>query len=388
MIRKKILFIARWYPDKNDNMLGLFIQKHARAVHEIHDVTVIYVTADNSIELEKTLIDEQNHFGINEIRIYFRKSRFELINAFKYAYYYLKAVRIAEKKSGVFNLVHVHVLSRTAFPAILLKFTKGIPYIITEHWSRYLPVNLQNGSYSGILRKGFTRVAVTLASAVTTVTSNLASAMQKLHLKNRYYITPNIADIHDFHPLENKKENSIKKLLHVSCFDEPAKNIMGIINVIERLSKLRNDFVLEIVGDGKDFQMVKNHATQTGLLGKNIFFTGLLTGNELSSKMREADAFVMFSNYENLPCTIVESLSSGVPVISTNVGGIAEHISSKFGLLINPRNESELLNAIQKSLDFPETFDRQAMRAYALKHFSMEESGKLFHEIYLKSGMK
>lgn len=369
-------------------MLGLFVQKHARAVHIYNDVTVIYVTADSNIKPGDKIIDEQNHFGIKEIRIYFGKRKNEFLNAIEYARYYLKSVRIAFKHSGEFNMVHVHVLSRTALPALCLKFTRGIPYIITEHWSRYLPVNLSNGSYSGTLRKWFTRFAVKQSSGITTVTKNLASAMQNLGLKNKYYITPNIADIHDFHPQKNKVNTPIKKLVHVSCFDEPAKNIKGIINVIEKLSKVRADFILEIIGDGRDFEMVKSHAVSTGLLNSKIFFTGLLTGEDLSCKMREADAFVMFSNYENLPCTIVESLASGVPVISTDVGGISEHISPEFGILMKPSDEEALLDAIKTVLDHPEKFNRIEMRNYAIKNFSMEESGILFNEIYYKSGMK
>ncbi|MBL0341949.1 MAG: glycosyltransferase [Bacteroidetes bacterium] len=103
--------------------------------------------------------------------------------------------------------------------------------------------------------------------------------------------------------------------------------------------------------------------------------------------MREAYIFVMFSNYENLPCTIVESLASGVPVISTNVGGISEYITPEFGLLIQPRDEAGLKNALIFALDHPEKFDKIKMRNFAIKNFSMEESGKLFNEIYLKSGM-
>ncbi|MBL0341950.1 MAG: glycosyltransferase [Bacteroidetes bacterium] len=251
MNRKKVLFIAKWYPDKHDNMLGLFIQKHAMAVQLYHHVTVIYITADKTLPPGKIQIDEQTHSGIHEIRIYFGKKTNELLNAFEYGWCYWKALQIAFKKSGSFDIVHVHVLSRTALPAIWLKATKGIPYIITEHWSRYLPVNLSNGSYSGNLRKWFTGVAVRLSSGVTTVTLNLSEAMKNLGLKSTYYITPNIADINDFFPLQNPSNNPTRKFVHVSCFDEGAKNINGIINAIEVLSKERNDFQLEIIGDGK-----------------------------------------------------------------------------------------------------------------------------------------
>ena len=106
----------------------------------------------------------------------------------------------------------------------------------------------------------------------------------------------------------------------------------------------------------------------------------------MSLKIREADAFVMFSNYENLPCTIVESLCSGVPVISTDVGGIREHVASDFGILMTPGDEAALVSAIKTALDHPGNFDRIRMRKYSEQHFSMEAVGKLFNDLYLKAG--
>ncbi len=368
-------------------MLGLFVQKHARAVQLLHDVTLIYVTADSTLKKGELIIDEQNHFGIHEIRIYFGKYKTEIRNAIEYIIKYFTALKLAKKHSGKFDLTHVHILSRTAFLAMWLKITEGIPFVITEHWSRYLPVNIPKGSYSGWLRNLFTKVAVNMASSVTTVTANLADAMQNLGLKNKYYITPNIADMGDFYPLENKKNESIKKLVHVSCFDEPAKNVKGIIDVVNQLATKRNDFIIEIVGDGKDFNEVYNYALKTNLVNSRIYFTGLLTGKELSAKMRNADAFVMFSNYENFPCTIVESFASGVPVISSDVGGISEHLKPEFGILVEAGNKVQLEHAFIKIMDEPSMFNYKMMREYAKEKFSIEQSAKLFSDIYHSAGI-
>jgi len=282
----------------------------------------------------------------------------------------------------------VHILTRAAFPAIWMQLTKGIPYIITEHWSRYLPVNVARNAYSGFLRKLFTRFAVSRARAVTTVTVNLAEAMKLLGLKNEYHVTPNVVNIHDFKPDETKSTPLIKRLVHVSCFDEPAKNIKGIINAVQKIALSRNDFLLEIIGDGKDYNDVQKHAEKTGLINSRIYFTGLLTGNLLEEKMRAADALVMFSNYENLPCTIIESLSCGVPVISTDVGGIREHLHNDFGILIEQGNEIALIAAINEMLDNPGKFNSQEMRKYSEAHFSMEAIGNLFNSLYLNSSIR
>ena len=382
MTRKRILFSARWYPDRHDPMLGLFVQRHAEAVQLLHDVEVLYVTADKTLPSGKIITDESVHEGIHETRIYFGKHASELTNALEYVKYYLRGLRLITRKRGNIDISHVHVLSRAAIPALWLKYTSGIPFIITEHWSRYLPENVAKGAYSGVFRKWFTRFAVTSASSVTTVTQNLADAMLRLGLKNQYHVVPNVADTGLFHPAKENAERDVKKLIHVSCFDEPAKNIKGIINVVSKLANDRKDFILEIVGDGVDFAEVKQHAEKTGLMDSRIFFTGLLTGEALASRIRDADALVMFSNYENLPCTIVESICSGVPVISSDVGGIREHLRSENGLLVKAGDELALSKAISSFLDQTILFRKDEISQYGLSHFSMKIISERFESIY------
>lgn len=379
--RKRILFIARWYPDRHDPMLGLFVQKHAHAIQQLHDVMVLYVTADASLKPGEMMIDEEVTGGVYEMRIYFGKHRSEWMNALCYVRTYLKGLKIIIRKFGEPQWSHVHVLSRAAVPALWLKYTAGIPFLITEHWSRYLPENVEQGAYAGWLRRFFTRLAITSSSGVTTVTRNLAKAMQQLGLINTYHIIPNVADTKLFRP-QQKSVTNIKKLIHVSCFDEPAKNIRGMIRVVKRLSERRDDFVFDIIGDGRDFEMVNKFADELGLAGGRVKFHGLLTGETLASIMREADALLMFSNYENLPCTIVESICSGVPVIATDVGGIREYVNEKIGVLIAKGDEKSLEKAVNNFLDHPDQWNREEIRKEGEKHFSMEVIAAAFNRLY------
>lgn len=382
-------------------MRGLFIQKHAEAVSAFCSIAVLYVGTDPYLKNKLYDFDFSVESKVPTLRLYFRKSNMflfgKLINAFRYWKSYVKGYNFLKNKSGKPDIVHVHVLTRFGIFALYLKLFKSIPYIITEHWSRYLPYNLKRGAYKGFFRRWITRVVVHHAKAVTTVTENLRDAMLRLGLKNKYFITPNVVDIHKFYPLENISSlrhgrhipplgvRGLKKIVHVSCFDEKAKNIKGIVHVIERLSKKRNDFILEIIGDGADFNEVKSYAEKTGLVGKTIFFEGLQTGERLINKMREADFSLLFSNYENFPCIIPESLALGVPVLATDVGGISEHIKKDFGMLVEPGDESGLEKAIDKMLETCSDYNPHLLREYAVNNFSNDNAGKLFYEIYLKS---
>jgi glycosyltransferase involved in cell wall biosynthesis len=106
--------------------------------------------------------------------------------------------------------------------------------------------------------------------------------------------------------------------------------------------------------------------------------------------MQSTDALVLFSRKENFPCVIAEAWASGVPVISTDVGGISEHlvVDSGRGFLIESENETGLRDAILSLGDGAE-FNSDEIRKYATKHFSVEAISEAFDKVYreaLKSG--
>jgi glycosyltransferase involved in cell wall biosynthesis len=93
---------------------------------------------------------------------------------------------------------------------------------------------------------------------------------------------------------------------------------------------------------------------------------------------------VLFSNFENLPCVIVEAFASGVPVLSTAVGGIAEILSPERGILIQQGDENALLQGMNTLLDHSQDYDREAIRDYAIKTFAAQNIGQQIFEEYEK----
>jgi glycosyltransferase involved in cell wall biosynthesis len=90
----------------------------------------------------------------------------------------------------------------------------------------------------------------------------------------------------------------------------------------------------------------------------------------------------LFSNYENLPCVIAEAFAAGIPVLSTNVGGISEFFNEKLGILIEVKNETELLSSLNKMLDKQGEFDNSYIHKYAKENFSYDVIGKELLQIY------
>lgn len=108
--------------------------------------------------------------------------------------------------------------------------------------------------------------------------------------------------------------------------------------ILERLYFEGYQFHWTIIGDGEDFWAVKNRFAQCEY-ANCITMTG--SRENPFREMKKADVFALFSQYEGLPNTIYEAMILGLPVIATNVGGIASQIiNGENGWLVDNDDES------------------------------------------------
>ena len=104
-----------------------------------------------------------------------------------------------------------------------------------------------------------------------------------------------IAKIMPKYQSQNKNKEKFV-FLHVSCFDNEAKNTVGIVEATEQLLAIRDDFKVKMVGIGPDFELTKAAANIKGLTNRGIIeFTGELLTEQVAIEMTEADAFILHS---------------------------------------------------------------------------------------------
>ena len=381
----KILFIPRWYPNRVNPLNGVFIQRHALSVAIQHKVAVLFVNADPNMKNKVYNVESTVEEGITAVRVYYNNSfpNIPLISSFIKFYRYLRAckigIKVVNEKFGIPDVSHIHVLSRTFFSAFYYQFFYKTPFVVSEQWSGYLP---EDGTYKGLFKKMLTAIAVRKASAVTTVSSSLKNAMLAHGLKNNYTVIPNVVDTKLFCPASEavRKEKFI--LLHVSNLDDRAKNVSGMIRAVKKLSQTRSDFEFHIAGDGDQRNELEKLSRDLGLLNRYVFFLGTKKSAEIAELMRTSDLFLLFSNYDNMPCVMVEAFASGLPVIGSAIHGIKEHVQEGRGILVPPGEESALCDAISRAIDTRGSFDKKKLREYAKANFSYEAVGDQFDKIY------
>ncbi|MBN1199828.1 MAG: glycosyltransferase [Bacteroidales bacterium] len=378
-----ILFLPRWYPHRFDPMPGLFIQRQAEALATEHHVVVLYVHPDPDCPSQFE-IDYSEETGVIAVRVYYKIRDAEIPGLgwiFNARNFYRAHFRGLEVVGDFYpDIIHSHVLTREALIGHLLSRRYHVPHVISEHWSRYFPLN---GTFKGGIRKWLTRRLVGKASAVIAVSEVLKRAMMACRLDHpNFFVVPNVVSSTSTPVKQVRRSGNRKLFLHISCFDDRAKNITGLLHAIGKIAGQRSDFQCLLVGKGPDLLAMQQLAQEIGLEEDVVRFTGLKDEVELAGLYEEADFTVLSSSYETFGTVIVESLSAGIPVISTAVGIAPEVISERNGILIPPNDPDALAEGINRMLDRCRSYDREEIRQGLGDRFAPELVRKKLVEIY------
>jgi glycosyltransferase involved in cell wall biosynthesis len=374
---KTVLFLSSWFPNRVTPTNGDFVERHALAISETCHTVVVHVTANSQIEGFFFEVDEIQNQNLTEYIIYFKRSRIPvistLINNFYYGLGYFLGYRKMKKRHGKPDIIHANIIYPIGLVAKWISYFTGIPYIISEHWTLFLTPEGAN-----LLQKPSVRKAVNGASFVVPVTINLQDILKKFRFTTRFAVVPNVVDTGLFLPSSDDHPDMVR-FVHVSSMKEKHKNISGIIRAISRLRDLRSDFSFTFVGDATGEQ--KNLASELVSEGL-VFFTGEAPHEKIPVIMRNSDVLVLFSRIENLPCVIPEAFACGLPVISSDVGGIREWINEKNGILVKSGNGDDLLKAMSFMMDHHKNYNKEELNQFARRHFSPTVIADRFMEIY------
>lgn len=128
-----------------------------------------------------------------------------------------------------------------------------------------------------------------------------------------------------------------------------------LISVMHKLNmnKLLDKVTLRIIGDGPDFELVKNLVDKYNLNEKVILMGRM---RNPFPYVKSSDAFLMCSRYEPFGLVVLESMILGVPVISTDVASIREIMDEKYGMIVE-NNEDGLYKGIREIIKNKKKFD-------------------------------
>ena len=145
---------------------------------------------------------------------------------------------------------------------------------------------------------------------------------------------------------------------------EPLYNIPCILRAFSRIQTQFPDATLTLVGSGSQNDALREQAAALRL--RNVTFAGRVAPFEIHRYYDEADIYLQTPSIDNMPLSVLEAFASGMPVISTNVGGVPSILRNGIdGLLVPDNDEEALATAAIGLLNNPMLARRLAHSAHA-----------------------
>lgn len=377
MSRLKILYLPLWYPSPGTNPFGgVFIRERVKAASLYNDVIVAYCYELSNERQVFYRISDELEDGIRTIRISLGYSNIKIISFIVRLIALSRILRRLIKSGWKPDIIDAHPYS-AAVPAIIVKKFFKIPVVITEHSGIF---ELHRLSFIEKLMASF---AMKRASIILPVSNDLKKSIQEFYgIKNRFQVVPNVVNTQIFklHPNREIPAGDKKYLLSVSLLADH-KGIGILLEALRPIMSTRQDFHLDIVGDGPQKEYYKKFVLSSGL-GDFVSFHGWKKLDEVAEFMSKCDFFVLPSYHESFGTVYIEAMACGKPVIGSSSGGTSEIVNKDNGILVEPRNLQSLVNAIQYMLDNFSQYSSAKIATYAREKFSFEAVGKELDILY------
>ena len=221
-------------------------------------------------------------------------------------------------------------------------------------------VNYRGGEAEGFFSRSFRWVRPSLERVTTVIVPSafLADVFNRWGIATR--IVPNIVDVQRFtasrrHPLI--KEETSPRLL-VTRNLEPIYDIDTALRVLQQVCKTFPGVTMTICGSGpeRDRLLALSQALE---IESAVVFTGRVENEQMAGLYRSADIMLNPSLADNMPISVLEALASGVPVVSTRVGGVPHLVQhEKTALLVPPGDVDAMARAVIRVLEDPDLADR------------------------------
>jgi glycosyltransferase involved in cell wall biosynthesis len=225
------------------------------------------------------------------------------------------------------DLAHVMANSGWAWhlfaaPAIRIAALRGTPIL----------VNYRGGDAAAFLARRHARVRAALTRARMLMVPSGFLAEVFAHHGLRATIVPNIVDVDAFHPAP-----ALPEQLHVVVTRnlEAIYDIATALRAFAMVRELRPDARMTVAGSGPERSALERLAAELGVAAY-VRFSGRLDNTEVPALYRAASVVLNPSRVDNMPISLLEAMASGVPIVSTDVGGVPFMVEDECTALLVP----------------------------------------------------
>lgn len=377
----KILHWPTSYPDpeRGKPYDCIFVKEHILSVSPFCQNRVLFTSSDQPANGKLVEIVSTIENGIPTDRIYFKTVRpLWITNVYVRAillFYFLKLIL---KERYFPDILHIH-FHQSGLIALLFSKLFRIPMVVTEHWTAFI-------GFPEIPDHRFKKAEKVFKNAlhILPVSGHLLKGIQSkigIALSTKSTIVNNAVNAKLFLIKHIVHHSMVKTILVVARLDEQKdlSNLFNAIGLLKRKGLLPIQVIIIGKGDKSQYDKILHECNVID----DVIFLGEKDKGFIADQMSKADLLCLSSISENSPCVIGEALCTGLPVVSTDVGGIPELLNASNGLLVPPKDAERLAQAIETAL-FHQEFDREAISQQAQAHFSYDAIGSQIFNVYQK----
>ena len=301
--------------------------------------------ANQTLQLSKLLANEGLSVELVQTNAPYRPAWIEKLNvirALSRLLFYVVQLWCAAGRVEVFHIMANSGWSWHLFtvPAVWIAKLRRIPTVI----------NYRGGEAEQFFNKSFHWVQPTLAACARIVVPSRFLQQVFSHHQVDTEIVANIIDVERFAPTTDPQDSTDAPHLLVARNLELIYDNATAIRAFKRVLAQFPNATLSIAGTGPEFENLKALVKELEI-EPQVRFTGRVDTQEMPALYQSANIMLNPSRVDNMPNSILEALASGVPVVSTNVGGIpflVEH--EKTALLVPAEDEHAMAAAVIRVL--------------------------------------
>jgi len=271
-------------------------------------------------------------------------------------------------------------------PSHYVPFLSRIPKVCSIMDLGYLEFSAQFKKYDYWQLKLWTAISLKVSKHIITISSASKKDIMRHYPRTKGKVTvtyPGYDEKRFNTRVSPSVINGVKKrysivgdyVLFLSTL-KPSKNVEGLLRAFKSVSKANPDIKLAISGKkGWLYDTIFKSVDES--IRKNVIFTDFVDEKDKPALIRGAKVFVLPSFWEGFGLDPLYSMASGVPVVVSNRGSLPEVVGSA-GLLVNPDDEDEISEKINKVLSFDKIeYNKMVDKGIAqAKKFSWEETAK------------
>ena len=157
-----------------------------------------------------------------------------------------------------------------------------------------------------------------------------------------------------------------------------------LIDALARMVPSDPGLHLLLVGEGPELNALKQQADRLNVT-RAVTFAGYVPQHEMAPYYRTADVFALASDFDNSPNVVLEAMACGLPVVATDVGGVAEYVAAGRGGDLVPRGDATAMAGVLG--DWLSSADRRRAagafnRQRVVQEFSWRASAARLLEVY------